>query len=78
MSGNFYIFQELLKVSTFTISVFRNIFHILTTTAATYLLIDYNFPCQTGGGFCLVGENWTGISLGIVFFYFLVDIVSLP
>ena len=30
------------------------------------------------GSFCLVGENWTGISLGIIFFYFLVDIVSLP
>ena len=26
----------------------------------------------------MVGENWTGISLGIIFFYFLVDIVSLP
>ncbi len=40
--------QAILKMSALAIAIFRNMFHILTTSAATYLLINYNFPCEMG------------------------------
>ena len=47
-SGTLETLQAILKISALAIAIFRNMFHILTTSAATYLVINYNFPCEMG------------------------------
>ena len=44
-SGTYEGLQAILKMSTLAIAILRNMFHLLTTSAAAYFVIVYNFPC---------------------------------
>ena len=74
-SGSYEELQGFLKTSTLVIAILRNIFHLFTTTAATFFY--FSAECSFGGE-CLGGGGWLGVFFVIVFAYFLADIVSLP
>ena len=67
--------QGFLKTSTLVIAILRNIFHLFTTSAATFFY--FSAECSFHGE-CLGGGGWLGVFFVIVFAYFLADIVSLP
>ena len=74
-SGSYEELQEFLKTSTLTIAILRNIFHLFTTTFATYSFLSANYPCTFAK--CSEAEDWK-IIFALFFWYFLADIVSLP
>ena len=76
-SGLFELIQELLKFSTLTTAILRNIFHVLTASVASFLFIFFKLPCLVGG-VCSTAFDWKGLAFIGGTIYFLFDITSLP